>query len=334
MRVLFLGGTGNISIAATRLLAERGADLAVLNRGQSDVLLPDGVRRIRGDIRDRASVADALRGEEFDVVVDWVAFVPEHVELDIELFGGGISQYVFISSATVYRKPSPFFPLVEEAPLGNPDWKYARDKIACEERLRREHEENGFPATIVRPSHTYGENWIPTALAGQDYTVVDRMLRGKNVIVHDDGESLWTMTHNTDFARAFAGILGNADAVGESFHITSDEALTWNRITETIAAAAGLEPHIVHIPSDFIAAIDPELGEGLLGDKAHSLVFDNTKIKRFVPDFEAVVPFAEGIARSLAWFDADPARKVVDEERNALLDRIVAAYEAASPTAA
>ena len=334
MRVLFLGGTGNISIAATRLLAERGADLAVLNRGQSDVLLPDGVRRIRGDIRDRASVADALRGEEFDVVVDWVAFVPEHVELDIELFGGGISQYVFISSATVYRKPSPFFPLVEEAPLGNPDWKYARDKIACEERLRREHEENGFPATIVRPSHTYGENWIPTALAGQDYTVVDRMLRGKNVIVHDDGESLWTMTHNTDFARAFVGILGNADAVGESFHITSDEALTWNRITETIAAAAGLEPHIVHIPSDFIAAIDPELGEGLLGDKAHSLVFDNTKIKRFVPDFEAVVPFAEGIARSLAWFDADPARKVVDEERNALLDRIVAAYEAASPTAA
>jgi nucleoside-diphosphate-sugar epimerase len=334
MRVLFLGGTGNISIAATRLLAERGVDLTVLNRGQSDVLLPDGVRRIRADVRDRASVADALRGEEFDVVVDWVAFVPEHVELDIELFGGGISQYVFISSATVYRKPSPFFPLVEEAPLGNPDWKYARDKIACEERLRREHEESGFPATIVRPSHTYGESWIPTALAGQDYTVVDRMLRGKNVIVHDDGESLWTMTHNTDFARAFAGILGNADAVGESFHITSDEALTWNRITETVAAAAGLEPRIVHIPSDFIAAIDPELGEGLLGDKAHSLVFDNTKIKRFVPGFEAVVPFAEGIARSLAWFDADPARKVVDEERNALLDRIVAAYEAASPTAA
>ena len=334
MRVLFLGGTGNISIAATRLLAERGVDLTVLNRGQSEVVLPDGVRRIRADVRDRASVADAVRGEEFDVVVDWVAFVPEHVELDIELFGGGISQYVFISSATVYRKPSPFFPLVEEAPLGNPDWKYARDKIACEERLRREHEENGFPATIVRPSHTYGESWIPTALAGQDYTVVDRMLRGKNVIVHDDGESLWTMTHNTDFARAFAGILGNADAVGESFHITSDEALTWNRITETVAAVAGLEPRIVHIPSDFIAAIDPELGEGLLGDKAHSLVFDNTKIKRFVPGFEAVVPFAEGIARSLAWFDADPARKVVDEGRNALLDRIVAAYEAASPTAA
>ena len=331
MRVLFIGGTGNISIAATRLLAERGVDVTVLNRGQSDVVLPDGVRRIRADVRDRASVADAVRGEEFDVVVDWLAFVPEHVELDIELFGGRVSQYVFISSATVYRKPSPFFPLVEEAPLGNPDWAYARNKIACEERLRREHEEKGFPATIVRPSHTYGETWIPTALAGQDYTVVDRMLRGKSTVVHDDGESLWTLTHNTDFAQAFAGILGNADAVGESFHITSDEALTWNKITETVAAAVGLEPRIVHIPSAFIASVDPELGEGLLGDKAHSLVFDNTKIKRFVPDFEAVVPFAEGIARSLAWFDADPARKAVDEERNALLDRVVDAFEAAGP---
>jgi nucleoside-diphosphate-sugar epimerase len=329
LHVLFIGGTGVISIAVTRLLAEREIDLTVLNRGQSGAVLPDGVRRIRADVRDRAAVADALRGEEFDVVVDWLAFVPAHVKLDIELFGGRVSHYVFISSATVYRKPSPFFPLVEEAPLGNPDWPYARDKIACEKLLRREHEANGFPATIVRPSHTYGETVIPTALSGQDYTVVDRMLRGKSVIVHDDGESLWTMTHNTDFAQAFAGILGNAEAVGESFHITSDEVMTWNRLTETLGAAAGLEPRIVHIPSGFIAAIDPELGEGLLGDKAHSLVFDNTKIKRFVPDFEAVVPFAEGIARSLAWFDADPARKVVDEERNALLDRIVDAYEAA-----
>jgi nucleoside-diphosphate-sugar epimerase len=334
MRVLFIGGTGNISTAATRLLAEQGVDLTVLNRGQSDVLLPDGVRRIRADIRDTASVSDAVRGEEFDVVVDWLAYVPEHVEIDIELFGGRISHYVFISSATVYRKPSPFFPLVEEAPLGNPGWKYARDKIACEELLRREHEQQGFPATIVRPSYTYGERWIPTALDGTDYTIVDRLLRGKKVIVPGDGESLWTMTHNTDFARAFVAILGNADAVGESFHITSDEVLTWNQITATIAAAAGLEPDIVHVPSDFVAAVDPELGVGLLCDKAHSLVFDNSKIKRFVPGFEAAVPLAEGVARSLAWFDADPARKVVDEERDALLDRIVAAYEAAWPTAA
>jgi nucleoside-diphosphate-sugar epimerase len=332
MRVLFLGGTGIISTAATRLLAERGVDLTVLNRGQSDVVLPDGVRHIRADLRDRSSFTDAVRGEEFDVVVDWLAFVPAHVELAIELFGGRISQYVFISSATVYRKPSPFFPIVEEAPLGSPDWPYARNKIACEELLRSEHEANGFPATIVRPSHTYGETAIPTALSGQDYTIVDRMRRGASVIVHDDGESLWTMTHNTDFAQAFAGLLGNAEAVGESFHITSDEAMTWNRLTQILADAAGLEARIVHIPSAFVAAIDAELGEGLLGDKAHSLVFDNTKVKRFVPDFEAVVPFAEGIARSLAWFDADPARKAVDEERNALLDRIVDAYEAAART--
>jgi len=333
MRVLFVGGTGNISTAATRLLAEQGVDLTVLNRGQSDVLLPDEVRRIRADIRDGSSVSDALRGEEFDVVVDWLAYVPQHVEADIELFSGRISQYVFISSATVYRKPSPFFPLVEEAPLGNAHWQYARDKIACEERLRREHEQKGFPATIVRPSYTYGETWIPTALDGTDYTIVDRMLRGKKIVVPGDGESLWTMTHNTDFARLLVAILGNADAVGESFHITSDEVLTWNQITETIAAAAGLEPRIVHVPSDFVAAVDPELGVGLLADKAHSLVFDNAKIKRFAPGVEADVPFAEGVARSLAWFDADPARKVVDEERNALLDRIVDAYEAAWPTA-
>lgn len=332
MRVLFVGGTGNISTAATRLLAEREVDLTVLNRGQSDVLLPDGVQCIRADIRDSSSVANALRGEEFDVVVDWLAFTPQHVETDIELFGGRISQYVFISSATVYRKPSPCFPLVEDAPLGNDQWEYARDKIACEERLRREHEQQGFPATIVRPSYTYGETWIPTALDGTDYTIVDRMLRGKKIVVPGDGESLWTMTHNTDFARLLVPILGNADAVGESFHITSDEVLTWNQITETIAAAAGLEPRIVHVPSDFVAAVDPELGVGLLADKAHSLVFDNAKIKRFAPGVEAAVPFAEGVARSLAWFDADPARKVVDEERSALLDRIVAAYEAAWPT--
>jgi nucleoside-diphosphate-sugar epimerase len=333
-RVLFIGGTGNISIAATRLLAEQGTDLTVLNRGLSAVSLPDGVRLVRADIRDRSSCSDALRGEQFDVVVDWVAFTPEHIETDIALFEGAISQYVFISSATVYRKPSPFFPLVEEAPLGNADWRYAREKIACEERLRREHERTGFPVTIVRPSYTYGETWIPTAVEGTGYTIVDRMLRGKKVIVPGDGTSLWTMTHNTDFARALMGILGNDEAVGEAFHVTSDEVLTWNQITETIATAAGLEADVVHIPSDFIAAIDPELGMGLLADKAHSLVFDNSKIKRLVPTFEATVSLADGIARSLAWFDADPVRKVVDVARDVLLERIVATYEAIRPTAA
>jgi len=333
VRVLFIGGTGNISIAATRLCAEQGIELALLNRGQSDVSVPEGVRQIRADIRDRASAAEALSGEEFDVVVDWIAFVPEHVETDIALFAGKISHYVFISSATVYEKPSPFFPIVEEAPLGNVHWQYARDKIACEERLRREHARSGFPATIVRPSYTYGGTWLPTAIEGQDYTIVERIRRGKKIIVPGDGESLWTMTHNTDFARALVGLLGNPAAAGESFHITSDEVLTWNQITETIAAAAGLEAEIVHIPSDFVAAIDPELGAGLLGDKSRSEVFDNAKIKRFVPGWEAEVPFAEGVARSIEWFEGDPARKAIDEERSAKLDRVVEAYEAGFPGA-
>jgi nucleoside-diphosphate-sugar epimerase len=333
MRVLFIGGTGNISIAATRFLAEQGADLTLVNRGQSGVSVPKGVRQVKADIRDRAAAAEALEGEEFDVVVDWVAFVPEHVETDIELFAGRISHYVFISSATVYERPSPFFPTVEQAPLGNAHWQYARDKIACEDRLRSEHEQSGFPATIVRPSYTYGGTWLPTAIEGQDYTIIERIRRGKKIIVPGDGESLWTMTHNSDFARALVGLLGNPAAAGESFHITSDEVLSWNQITETIAAAAGLEPEIVHIPSDFIAAAEPELGPGLLGDKSHSLVFDNSKIKRFVPGWEVVVPFAEGVARSMKWFEADPVRKVIDEEWSAKLDRIVEAYEAGWPTA-
>jgi nucleoside-diphosphate-sugar epimerase len=333
MRVLFIGGTGNISIAATRLCAEQGVELTLLNRGQREIALPEGVRQIHADIRDRAAAAAALDGEKFDVVVDWVAFVPDHVETDIALFAGRIAHYVFISSATVYERPSPFFPTVEQAPLGNVHWQYARDKIACEDRLQREQARRGFPATVVRPSYTYGATWLPTALEGQDYTIIERIRRGKKIIVPGDGDSLWTMTHNTDFARALVGLLGNAAAAGESFHITSDEVLSWNQITETIAAAAGLEPEIVHIPSDFIAAVEPELGPGLLGDKSHSLVFDNSKIKRFVPGWQAEVPFAEGVARSMRWFEADPARRVIDEERSARLDRIVAAYEAGWPTA-
>ncbi|HJU46829.1 MAG TPA: SDR family oxidoreductase [Gaiellaceae bacterium] len=331
MRVLLIGGTGNISTAVTQELAERGVDVTVFNRGTRDVELPGGVHVVAGDIRDLRSAREALGSEEFDVVVDWLAYVPEHVETDIDLFSGRIAQYVYISSATVYRRPSIPYRTPETAPLGNAHWKYAQDKIACEERLRREHEERGFPVTVVRPSYTYGERWIPAVIAGQDYTLVDRMLNGRPVISPGDGQSLWTMTHNTDFARAFAGILGREDAVGEAFTITSDDVLTWDQIIETIAAAAGTEADIVHVPSDFMAAVDPELGANLLGDKSHSAVFDTSKIKRFVPGWEAVVPFREGVERSLAWFDADPSRKVVDPERNELIDRIVDAYLAGFP---
>jgi nucleoside-diphosphate-sugar epimerase len=333
LKALFIGGTGNISTAVTTLLAEQGADLSVLNRGVTAPSLPAGVRLIKANIRDKASVAELLGDEEFDVVVDWLAYVPEHIETDIALFGNRTAQYVFISSATVYRRPSDHYVTIESSPLGNPHWKYAQDKIACEDQLRRAHEEIGFPVTIVRPSYTYGETWIPAVIAGQDYTLVARMRAGQPVISPGDGQSLWTMTHNTDFARGFAGILGLPEAVGESFHITSDDVLTWDQILETIASAAGVETQIVHITSDFINAIDPELGVNLLGDKSHSAVFDNSKIKRFVPGFEAVVPFAEGVRRSVAWFDADATRQVVDEQRNVGIDRIIAAHRAGWPRA-
>jgi nucleoside-diphosphate-sugar epimerase len=329
MCVLFIGGTGTISLAATRLLAQRGVALTVLNRGLSGIELPEGVGQLRADVGNREAVTDAVDGLEFDVVVNWRAYAPADVEADIALFGGRTAQYVFISSATVYRKPSPFFPLVEDAPLENPDWPYAHNKILCEDVLRRARAEQGFPATIVRPSYTYGERSLPTAFEGTGWTIVDRLRRGKPVLVPGDGESLWTMTHNTDFARGFVGLLGNDAAIGESFHLTSDEVLTWNQIAETIARAVGVEPRLVHVPSDFAAAIDPEIGIELLGDKAHSLVFDNSKIKRFVPGFEPTVPFADGVARSVTWLDANPAYQVVDAARDAAVDRILEAYEAA-----
>ena len=322
MRILFVGGTGNISTECVRVLAERDADLTVLNRGLSGAPLPEGVRRIVADIRDPSSFAGALQGEEFDVVVEWMAFVPDHILLDLELFAG-VSHYVFISSASAYEKPSPFFPLVEEAPLGNRWWRYSRDKIACEELIRA----SSVPFTIVRPSYTYGGTWIPTALEGVGYTVVDRLRRGRPIIVPGDGTSVWTLTHASDFARAFAGILGREDTVGETFHITSDEVLTWNQIGATIAEAAGFEPRVTAVSSELMARVEPDFGPGLLGDKSHSLAFDNSKIKRFVPGWQAEIPLAEGVARSLAWFEEDPARQIVDAALDAKLDRILAAHE-------
>ncbi len=329
MKVLFIGGTGNISSACTRLLADQGVGLWLFNRGTSRP--PGGVQIISGDIRNPRQAAALLEDHRFDVVVDWVAYQPQHIETDIGLFGGRTGQFVFISSASAYQKPPENYLVTESTPLSNPYWQYSRDKIACEQRLRREHEESGFPVTIIRPSYTYGETWIPCVVAGHDYTLPDRMRRGRKVIVHGDGQSLWTMTHNSDFAKGFAGILGNAEAIGESFHITSDEVLTWDQIFRAIGAAAGVEPDIAHIPSEFINAFDPDIGAGLLGDKAYSIVFDNSKIKKFVPGFAATVTFAEGIRKSMAWFDADAGRRQIDEKRNRLMDRIIAAYQSAWP---
>jgi len=331
MRVLFIGGTGNISTACTRLAADRGIDLTVMVRGNTAAELPRNVRVMRCDVRDPAEAASSLGGMEFDTVVDWVAYVPDHVEADISLFRGRVRQYIFISSASAYLKPPRRHVVTESTPLSNPFWQYARDKIACEERLLRAHRGEGFPVTIVRPSLTYGERWIPCAVGGHDFTVADRMRKGKQIIVHGDGQSLWTVTHNSDFATGLLGLVGNGDAVGESYHITSDEVLTWEGIYHCIGRAAGVEPRLVHVPSDLIAAFDQRAGASLLGDKAYSVVFDNTKIKRAVPGFEARVTFAEGMRRSFEWFEADPRRQVVNHAADALMDRILQAWSRAWP---
>ena len=331
MKVLFIGGTGIISSACSQLAVERGIELYLLNRGQTALRpAPAGAHTLHGDIRDRESASAALKNMSFDAVVNWIAFTTDHVETDLELFRGRTGQYIFISSASAYQTPPANLPVTESTPLANPFWLYSRNKIACEERLMRAYREEKFPMTIVRPSHTYDQTLSPI---DSGYTVIDRMRKGKPVIVHGDGTSLWTMTHHADFAKGFVGLLGNPHAIGDTYHITSDEVLTWNQIYQLMGHAAGVEPRLIHIPSDFIAAFDAEWGDGLLGDKAHSLIFDNTKIKRLVPDFAATIPFARGAEEIMAWFDADPAHRVVDEKFDQLIDRILAAYESAWPTA-
>jgi nucleoside-diphosphate-sugar epimerase len=321
VRVLFIGGTGIISSACSALAVARGVELTVLNRGRGDRALPAGARLLQADVRDPASVRAAIGGETFDAVVDWVAYTPAHVETDIALFRDVAGQFVFISSASAYQKPPARLPVVESTPLVNPYWQYSRDKIACEERLTRAHREEGFPVTIVRPSHTYDERTLP--MHG-GWTVVDRMRRGKPALVHGDGTSLWVLTHHRDFAVGFVGLLANPQAIGHAFHITSDELLTWNQIHEAVARAAGVTPTLVHVASDRIAEYDAEWGAGLLGDKAHSMIFDNTQIRRVVPDFRPAVPFARGAEEIVAWHDADPARRAVDAGLDALMDRIIA----------
>ncbi len=329
MKVLFIGGTGVISSACSQLAVQRGMELYLLNRGQTSRPIPEGAHVLRGDIRDPESVQTALGDIVFDVVVDWIAYTPEHVEIDIELFQGRTRQYIFISSASVYQTPPVRLPVTESTPLDNPFWDYSRAKIACEERLVRAYRDQRFPITIVRPSHTYDRTKLPV-FGG--YTVIDRMRKGQKVIVHGDGTSLWVLTHHTDFAKGFVGLLGNTHAIGEVFHITSDEILTWNQIFETLARAAGAEARIVHVPSEFIAAFDPDWGAGLLGDKSHSMIFDNSKIKSVVPDFAATIPYSWGAEEQIAWYDADPARQVVDGKLDRLMDEIIEAYESAWPS--
>jgi nucleoside-diphosphate-sugar epimerase len=324
LRVLFIGGSGVISSACARVAVESGIELTVLNRGRTAGRpLPPGVREMRGDVRDAGGVREKIAGLDFDCVVDWVAFTTEHVRADLELFRGRTGQYVFISTASAYQTPPSRLPVTESTPLRNPYWQYSRDKIACEDLLVAQYRDTGFPATIVRPSHTYDAT--KTVLSG-GWTSLARMRAGKPVIVHGDGTSLWTVTHNTDFARAFVPLLGHPRTVGEAFHITSDDFLTWDQIAHALGAALRVTPRIVHVPSDVINSVDPEWGAGLLGDKTHSMIFDNSKLRSVVPGWHALVPFERGAREIADWHLADPARQVVDAELDATMDKLAADF--------
>jgi len=331
MRVLFIGGTGNISTACARLALAADMDLYILSRGFRQNPELEDATFINADINKLPQAKKALNGKVFDVVVNFIAFTPEEIERDIQLFYGKCGQYIFISSASAYQKPLSHHLITESTPLANPYWDYSRDKIACEDLLMKAYREKGFPVTIVRPSHTY-ETVIPAAIGSwEDFTLIERMRQGKEIIIHGDGTSLWTMTHSRDFAKGFVGLLGNVQALGHSFHITSDEVLTWNQIYEAMAEAAGVGLKAVYISSDFICRIADGMGQewmrgNLLGDKANSAIFDNSKIKRFVPAYVATIPFREGIRRTVEWFDKHPQRIRIDELNNSLMDAVLAAY--------
>lgn len=324
MKVLFIGGTGVISSACTNLCVEMGIELHLLNRGKTDRSIPKGVNIIIADVRDPEGVRTKLQNETYDVVVDWIAFNSDHVRSDFDIFKDKTSQYIFISSASAYQKPASSLPIRESEPLINSIWEYSQHKIYCEEYLMNVYREYDFPVTIVRPSHTYDRTKI--ALSG-GYTTLNRIQNGKKIIIHGDGTSLWTLTHHEDFARGFVGLLGNSNSIGEAFHITSDEILTWNQICETFAEAVSVDVHIVHIPSDFIHQYDKEWGDGLLGDKAHCMIFDNSKIKKFNPGYQSKIPFKEGAKEIVAWYNDDPARKVIDSAWESKIEEIINKYE-------
>lgn len=325
MKVLFIGGTGNISTASSRLALKKGIDLYHLNRGKTKVELV-GVKTIFGDINKPESLSE-LEKHSWDVVVNWIAFTPKQVENDIKLFKNKTKQYIFISSASCYQTPLSYPIITESTPLHNTVWDYSNDKIKCEDLLLKAYREDGFPVTIVRPSYTY-DTVIPIAIGGfTEYNTCDRILKGKEIIVHGDGTSLWTVTHADDFAVGFVGLLGLTQAIGHPFHITSDEILSWNMIHKILAESLGCEANIVHIASDFICKIEPSYTGNLLADKGESVIFDNTKIKTFVPEFKAIIPFSEGIKRTLNWLDENPERKVINPNTEQEIENILSAYK-------
>ena len=326
MKILFIGGTGNISSDCAELLQARGHEIQILSRGRIPV--PPGMKAVVGDRKDPASMRQALQRSTPDVVINFLGYEVSDVELDFELFSGSVQQYIFISSATVYLKPPPRLPVTEDHPKGNPFWEYAQKKLACEEWLLRARRENGFPFTIVRPSHTYSKRWIPNPLSSSSYTFAARLEQGKPVFVPDQGENPWTLTAASDFAVGLAGLVGNPKAIGEAFHITSDEVLTWNQIVATIAEALNVKsPEVVKVPTDFICQIAPQMTGSLKGDKSHPGVFDNSKIKKFVPGFSCRKPFHTGVRESVAWLRQHPDQQNLNAKTDALCEEVVKAWK-------
>ncbi|MBN1500083.1 MAG: SDR family oxidoreductase [Spirochaetes bacterium] len=325
MKVLFIGGTGNISTSVSRLAIEQGIDLFLLTRGSRKVKIA-GANVITADIFNKTEILPLIKSTDWDVVVNWIAFTEDDVARDISLFRGRTRQYIFISSASAYQKPVSYPVITESTPLANPFWEYSRNKIAAEERLMKAYRDEGFPVTIIRPSHTY-DTVIPVAIGGwSEYTIIDRMKKNKPVIVHGDGTSLWVLTHAEDFAKGLNGLFGNQQSIGHAFHITSDEILTWNQIYDIIAEAAGVQAVKVHVASEIIAGHNDLFTGELLGDKAHSVIFDNSKIKQFVPGFTATIPFYKGIRKTLEWFEEDASRQIMHAETGKFMDMLADKY--------
>lgn len=330
MRALFIGGTGIISTAISRQLVDSEWELYLVNRGNRNDVLQPNVKVITADVNNEDDLSQKLGDLTFDVVCDFIAFVPAQLERDYHLFKDRTKQFMFISSASAYQKPLSDYKITESIPLANPYWEYSRNKIACEEYLMKLYREEGFPVTIIRPSHTYDERSVPLGVHGNkgSWQVIKRMLEGKPVIIHGDGTSLWTMTHNTDFAKAFIGLMGNIHAIGEAYQITTDETLTWNQIYKCIADALGVTLKPYYVPSDFLQSVSNYDFEGsLIGDKANSVVFDNTKLKRAVPDFVPTVRFDVGIRKTIEYVLAHKECQVEDEEFDAWCDRVISALE-------
>ncbi len=332
MKILFIGGTGTISMAISRLLLSQGHTLYLINRGSRNTDLSGNLTELKADINDEAAAAELIQNLNFDVVADFIAFVPSQLERDYRLFKDKTKQFIYISSASAYQKPLSDYRINEGTPLANPYWEYSRNKIAGEEYLMKLYREEGFPVTIVRPSHTYDERSVPLGVHGDNgsYAVIKRMMDGKPVIIHGDGTSLWTLTHNSDFARGFAGLMGNIHAIGEAVQITSDESVTWNQIYEIIADALGVKLNALHVSSEFLDACSSyDFAGSLLGDKANTVVFDNSKLKKLVPGFTATMRADQGIRRTVEYVLSHPECQQEDPVFDAWCDKVVSAVSEA-----